>query len=234
MTILRLPPAPKIQPNHTFFGPSPNVYVYEHQYAHAQMMQTSFVSNRIFSQTWVVEIFGLFIRSNISDILTTSMWSTPRSLTIMAESLENKRRTLNVFSDWGGMFGFVLHYEIQKKHLHPYGWLLSTAGITWVECWKICPGNVSFTDHGLPNSPLFAETETLILLHWSTIKPTRNTWCKNSAKEVGIITISKDTKLKQTRQYQSYMQDLTNAMYFNISVVMMLWSKSELQQFVSL
>ena len=190
------------------------------------MMQTSFVSNRIFSQTWVVEIFGLFIRSNISDILTTSMWSTPRSLTIMAESLENKRRTFNVFSDWGGMFGFVLHYEIQKI-APPSLWLAAfhsrnNMGGVLEDLLRKC----------LLHRPWPAKFPTVCRNRnsdtFTPIKPTRNT-CKNSAKEVGIITISKDTKLKQTRQYQSYMQDLTNAMYFNISAVTMLWSKSELQ-----
>ena len=117
------------------------------------------------------------------------------------------------------MFGFVLHYEIQKK----------TPPSLWLAAFH-SRNNMGGVLEDLPRKCLLhrpwpAKFPTVCRNRnsdtFTPIKPTRNT-CKNSAKEVGIITISKDTKLKQTRQYQSYMQDLTNAMYFNISVVMML------------
>ena len=95
------------------------------------------------------------------------------------------------------MFGFALHYEIQKI-APPTLWLAAFHS----------RNNMGGVLEDLPRKCLLhrpwpAKFPTVCRNRnsdtFTPIKPIRNT-CKNSAKEVKIITISKDTKLKQIGQ----------------------------------
>ena len=136
------------------------------------------------------------------------------------QSLENKKRTLNVFSDWGGMFGFVLFYEIQKI-APPSLWLTafhSREDMVGVledlprKCLLHRPWPAKF-----PTVCRNRNSDT-----FTPIKPTKNT-CKDSAKEVKIITISKDTKLKQIGQCKQRISKPHAGSYQFISTFLLSW-----------